>query len=182
MQTSSKPKTADGWTEAQLLVAFHKDPRGNPRNRARAWSPKKGVGWIHEDPEVQETFVEVRAGGDEDRSLQIKLRRHEVVVTRPQAFSWKGVVLREEGLDIALGQVRVSVDTFGTVTWDDGVTQTIIDPDGTVCRLALEARAAISSDALSIMQETADTVVTLSERGFGSRKKSPNETEGGHGE
>ena len=103
-------------------------------------------------------------------------------MTRPQAFSWKGVVLREEGLDIALGQVRVSVDTFGTVTWDDGVTQTIIDPDGTVCRLALEARAAISSDALSIMQETADTVVTLSERGFGSRKKSPNETEGGHGE
>ncbi|WP_342075136.1 hypothetical protein [Yoonia sp. SS1-5] len=171
MQKPLSQKTTDGWAEAQLLIAFHKDPRGKQRAQAKPWAPRKGVGRIHEDPAVQETFVEVRPSDEDGDPLQIKLRREEIVVTRENSIGWKGVVLREASLEIGLGDVRVSINMFGGLTWDDGCAQTIIDPDGTVVKLTPLARSGMSRDGLSMTRLTDDAMAAISDKGVVLRKR-----------
>lgn len=154
MVTKSRKMDRSGWKEAQLMIAFHTDGGGAHRDRTRAWPPRNALGRIHGDPTKQETFVEVRPFDRRRSPVQIKLRRSELIVACGDGHVCDGIVIRENSIEVGLGERRLSVGLDGSIDCDDGWSNIHLGRDGEVRKATRSSRATISAAGDTLVSVT----------------------------
>lgn len=150
------------WTSVELFIGYHRDRNGTPHTRPRIWSPRNGQAAIHADPDVQETYLTVRAA---DRratgDVHIRLLPDRLTASRDHGLGWDSLVLTDNGVSVRVGAVRITVRQDGSVSHvsDAGVTH--VEADGAVLRQTECVEAMISGDGNEVVSRTAERLAAI---------------------
>ena len=165
-------KTRRVWKSAQLLVGFHRDSEGEPRDTPFVWSPKNGYASIHRDPDERETFVELTgAEGDPDQDIQIKLRPDMIVLRRDLKEAWQGIKIDGFSVSVRVGATHIRVGYDGSIIREDGEGTTWIEADGGVLKATEFVDASMSGDGMELTRRTPDGLSVITVQGVLSKQR-----------
>ena len=170
--TSLTRKMNRVWKTAQLYIGFHRDPRGRKRSKPHVWPPKNARASIHDDPERQEAFLVIKsAQEDRERDVQIKLRADKIVLRRDLDESWRGVIVTEHEVIVAVGDVSITINHDGSITRQGNSDTTWIEADGAVLKKTDYVEASMSGDGVDMVRRSPDSIAAITEEGIVTRRK-----------
>jgi len=165
-------KVRQTWKSAQLYIGFHVDPQGKKRQIPKVWPPKNANATIHNDPTEQEAFVVVKnVTGDAARDVQIKLHPEQIVLRRGSDDAWKGILVTEHSVTVAVAGISIKIDYNGTITREDGSDTTWIEANGSVLKETEFVVATMSGDGVDLARRTSDSIAVISETGVLSKAR-----------
>ncbi len=150
------------WTSVSLCISYRRDRNGKAHQQPHIWSPRHLQARIHADPDLEETFLMVRAAGPEpDGDVRIRLLPDRLTLSRNRGSSWDTVALTDHSVSIRIGSVRITVGHDGSVSREDSAGVTYIEADGAVLRRTKFAEAMISGDGGEVVSRTATRLAAI---------------------
>ncbi len=150
------------WTSVELCIGYHRDRNGKPHDGPRIWSPRHRRAQIHADPDVEETFLMVRAVRPEPGDdVRIGFLPDRLTLSRPSGQGWEALVLTDHGVSIRVGDSRITVRHDGSVSREDSTGVSYIEADGAVLRQTGFALAMISGDGDEVVSRTAKRLAAI---------------------
>ena len=150
------------WTSVELCIGYRRDRNGTPHERPRIWSPRHRRAQIHADPDVEETFLMVRAVGPEPGGdVRIGLLPDRLTLSRDHGPGWNALVLTDHGVSIRVGGSRITVGHDGSVSREDGAGVSYIEADGAVLRHTAFAEVMVSGDGDEVISRTVTRLAAI---------------------
>ena len=158
------------WTQARLLIAFHRDPQRRRRQVPFLWQPKGASAGLRADPEDQEAFVHLKGAAEED-DVQLKLRQDRIIARRAAGKGWSGIEVTEHGVRVLVGETWIEIGHDGGVTRRSGDVTTFLEGDGAILRLGPDVEVIVAADGSSVSRRTGEQIQVLSDDGVLSKRK-----------
>lgn len=158
------------WTQARLLIAFHRDPARRRRKVPFLWRPKDASAGLRADPTDQEAFLHVE-GAEAGNDVQVKLRSDRIIARRDEGRGWAGIEISDHGVRVLVGETWIEVGHDGGVTRRAEDVTTYLEGDGAIYRLGPDAEIIVAADGSSVSRRTPEHIQALTEDGVLSRRK-----------
>ena len=165
-------KVVSTWKSVELMLAFHRDPKGKKRDKPVFWNPKGAFARLFADTKDQETILHLKAEGDSDADVMIQFRANKITARRNHPLGWSGIEIDDHSVSVVVNNVLITVKSDGSVTKREDAEITFLEADGSILKNTPWADILVSGDGGSISRRTEDHIDAFTPDGFVSKKRS----------